>query len=309
MRKRILIGLIFLLGIGLISLIGLIGFKRLFQSPAGRTNFLILGLSGDQRAGADLTDTIIFLSVENRTGKTVLVSLPRDIWIPQWRTKLNSIYHYQGLADTEKAVEEILGIPVSYALVIDFAVFRNLIDVLGGVEVEVERAFDDYRYPILGKENDSCNGDPAYRCRYEHLRFEIGKQWMDGQRALKYVRSRNAEGEEGSDFARSRRQQQLMKAIKDKFNRPSFWLTPGKPLQLFRAIRANVWVDITKDSYYKLIKIVWRMRQAVIVPASLDDYLFSPPFSPTYDRQWVLLPKNGNWGKIHEEIKDLLESN
>jgi len=91
-----------------------------------------------------------------------------------------------------------------------------MVDLLDGVEVDVENTFDDYRYPINGKENDLCDGDPEYDCRYEDIHFDQGLQLMSGETSLKYVRSRNAEGDEGTDFARSQRQQRLLLSFKEK---------------------------------------------------------------------------------------------
>ena len=81
-----------------------------------------------------------------------------------------------------------MGQPVHYALLIDFSSFKKAIDVLGGVDVNVERSFDDFHFPIEGKENDSCNGDPTFSCRYEHVSFKKGWQKMDGDTALKFAK-------------------------------------------------------------------------------------------------------------------------
>lgn len=70
------------------------------------------------------------------------------------------------------------------------------------MEINVERSFDDFTFPIEGKENAPVEAD-----RYEHLPFDAGKTFMDGNTALKYAHSRHAAGPEGSDFARSLRQQ------------------------------------------------------------------------------------------------------
>ncbi len=101
---------IFWVGLGLtilgVIILGVLSFLR--PSP-GRTNFLVLGVAGENHSGGDLTDSLIFVSVENQTGKTLVLSLPRDIWIAPLRTKLNSVYHYEGMEETKKAVGEILG--------------------------------------------------------------------------------------------------------------------------------------------------------------------------------------------------------
>lgn len=280
----------------------------LLRLPAGKTNIAVLGIAGEGYLGKDLTDTIIYVSIDNNSGKTLILSIPRDIWIPSLQTKLNSIYHYRGLTEIKKTINDILGQPVEYGIIVDFQLFNRMIDSLSGVEVEVERAFDDYKYPIAGKENDPCNGDPEYLCRYEHIHFEAGKQKMDGETALRYVRSRNAEGEEGTDFARSARQQRLIAGIKNKIISPEIILNPSKALRLLGVILKNVQSDIPEKEFTNLVKIALRFRPKNIKMAVLNgNYLISPP-SNKYDNQWVLVPKTGNWKEIQQYVESLIEA-
>lgn len=297
------------LGISLLILGSLItAFYYSLQPQAGRTNILVLGVAGEDYKGSDLTDSIIFFSVENETGESLLLSLPRDIWIASLRTKLNSVYHYQGIEETKKALSDILGQEIDYSLIIDFDVFVQVVDLLGGVEVEVERAFDDYRYPIAGKENDLCDGDPEFNCRYEHLHFDQGEQLMDGQTALKYVRSRNAEGEEGTDFARSQRQQKVLLAIKKKMLTPQFILNFPKMAKLVALLNENIKTDVFRDDYGGLFKIALKIRKNKMETAVLNDgYLINPPTSEEkYDNQWVLVPQSGSWEEVHTYVEGLL---
>jgi len=297
--------LVLLLGITIATGISFYFWQKIPTHPA---NFLILGIAGENHEGKDLTDTIMFASLDPYQKHLVLVSLPRDIWLEKWRAKINSIYHYKGLEETKKTVEEILGQKIAYGIIIDFEIFQKTIDALGGITVDVERSFDDYKYPIPGKENDLCEGDPLYRCRYEHLHFEAGKQLMDGQTALKFVRSRNAKGEEGTDFARAARQQKVILAIKDKILSKEFLLSPKKAIQLFKFITSNVQTDIPKEKYWQLLKTGLKIRNIKTTTIN-SNYLITPPISKKYDNQWVLVPKSGNWQEIQEYIKKFLMTN
>ena len=302
-RKTIFwIGVSFLF-LGLITL----GLSFWLQPKPGRTNFLVLGISGGNHSGSDLTDSLIFLSTENQTGQTLLLSLPRDIWIAPLRTKLNSVYHYQGLEATKKSVSEILGQKIDHSLVIDFNLFTKIVDDLGGVKVNVERTFDDFKYPLPGKENDLCNGDKEYKCRYEQVHFEAGQKIMDGATALKYVRSRNAEGDEGTDFARSQRQQRLVVAIKEKIFTPSMILNPKRMIGLWRLVMANIKTDIPQNKYDDLLKIALRMKKSNLKMASLNgNFLVNPPTNKQkYDNQWVLVPKAGDWSEVQKYLQSL----
>jgi len=182
--------------------------EAMVKSDNGRVNILLLGVGGGTHEGPDLTDTIIVVSF-HLTQKTLsLISIPRDIWSDSLRDKVNSAYHYGeekkedgGLTLSSIIIEDVIGIPIHYAMVIDFSQFESLIDYIGGIDVEVPAAFIDTEYPIAGKEEDPCDGDPMFLCRYQTVTFEKGMQHMNGKRALMYVRSRHADGEEGTDFA------------------------------------------------------------------------------------------------------------
>lgn len=298
----------FLLFVSFIFFLAL-GTAVLFLRPEpGRKNFLVLGVAGENYTGGDLTDTIIFTSTEPLSGRILILSLPRDIWITPWRAKLNAIYHYRGMTETMSTVEGILGQPINRYLLIDFSVFTQLVDALGGVEVEVENSFDDYRYPIPGKEDDSCGGDPDYNCRYEHVQFEKGRQFMDGQLALKYVRSRFAEGEEGTDFARNQRQQRLLLAIKEKALSPEVILNPLRIKRLFEVISANVKTNIDWQDYWDLLEILVRFDLVGLKMEVLNSgYLVNPPpLESKYDGQWVLVPASGDWQQVHDYVDQLL---
>ena len=106
-------------------------------SQEGRTNILILGKGGEGHEAPDLTDTIIFASINHKKPSIDLISLPRDIWITDLRTKLNSVYYWGnkkqsdgGIVLAKASVEEIVGQPVHYALLVDFSGFKKIIDVL-----------------------------------------------------------------------------------------------------------------------------------------------------------------------------------
>lgn len=288
-----------------------------------RTNVLILGIAGGDHDGEDLTDSMIFLSTDYLTKEVVEVSIPRDIWSDTLKDKINTAYHYGedkkkggGLILAKSIIEEVIGQPVHYAWMVDFSGFKKLINLVGGVDIYIEKPFADNLYPIEGRENDFCSGDPTFACRYEKLQFEKGVQHMDGERALKYVRSRHATGEEGTDFARSRRQHQMIAALKNKLLQPDFfWKNIKQIRQLFSAFNDATDTDMNLSEQILFFKSFINLPDQKIRKIVLDDgndekgtkgFLVNPPLWK-YSGMWVLIPRSETFDEIHKFISCNLE--
>ncbi len=277
-----------------------------------RTNILILGIGGGSHTGPDLTDTMMVMSL-NRTKSTMaFISIPRDIWSDTLKDKVNSAYHYGqekkkggGLVLAKAISEDVVGIPIQYSAVVDFSGFTKIIDLVGGVTVNVPKAFLDPDFPIDGKEDDPCGGDPLFRCRYEAVHFDAGPQLMNGEQALKYVRSRHAEGDEGSDFARSRRQQEVLVDLKAKLTSVWTWFPPSRAFALLRAIDDATDSDMNIGEFLTISKSIAQTSQNQIKKIAIDDLLISPPES-WYGNRYVLLPKD-SFDTIHAYIIQQLQ--
>ena len=276
------------------------------KNKEGRTNFLILGIRGFETNDADLTDTIVFVSLDQKSKKATLLSVPRDLWVPEIQAKINTAYHYGGFDLAKKTASGVLGQEIDYLVVVNFESLGEIVDVLGGVSVNVQRSFTDSRYPIAGKENDLCDGDKEFKCRYEHLHFDAGSQKMDGKTALKYIRSRNAEGEEGTDFARTARQQQLVLALKQKILTRNVYFNPSKVSRLFKVFQEYLVVDINRFEYGNLALLLARIDWNQMKVAALNGNLLTNPKNH-YSKQWVLVPESGNWQGVHEFVSSLLK--
>ncbi len=307
------------------------------KSTDGRTNMVLLGI--DKRAYAPysykdsqgnvtkngfLTDTIIVLSVGKDSKDAVMISIPRDMWvdIPKWDSflggagKINSVYSIGdtqsypdgGLALIKKVVSEKLDIPIHYALRIDFEGFKKTINTLDGVEVVVDRAFDDYRYPVEGRENAGCSGG-SFSCRFEHVHFEAGSQEMNGEKALQFVRSRTGTNGEGNDFARASRQQKILVAARKKALSLGNFLNPSKVNSLFKDFGESVETDFSLNLYpaaYQLLKEVDASSTKKLVLDSSAEGLLYTPNPAQYGGAYVLLPKGNSWDKVHNKVRALL---
>lgn len=286
------------------------------KSQDGRVNILILGKGGVGHAGADLTDTMMLASVSLAKHSVNLISIPRDIWIPEIRAKVNSAYYWGkekpefggGLSFAKKNVEAIVGIPVDYALVLDFSSFKGIIDALGGVEIDVANSFTDNLYPIEGREEDTCGGDKEFECRYETIHFEKGVSYMDGTTALKYVRSRNGDNDENTDIAREARQQKVISAIKSKILSKGTLLNPFKLYKVWKVVRSSIETDMDFFSMIVLGREMLNVDGNIQSSAIPEGLLINPPESQKYDYQYVFTPKvAGNWGEFQNWIKDLIK--
>jgi LCP family protein required for cell wall assembly len=282
---------------------------------ADRTSILILGKGGQNHDAPDLTDTIIFASVSHETPSVTMISLPRDIWIPELRAKLNSTYYWGnekeesgGLKLTKSSVEKIIGQPVQYGIVVDFEGFKGIIDVMGGIEVNVETVFVDEKYPIPGREDDECGGDLEYKCRYETIKFERGKQLVDGEMALKFARSRNAEGDEGTDFARAIRQQKVLSAVKDKAMSREIIFSPKKLLEIKKVLQGLVESDIDADAAAVLARLIFNAKDNINPHVLPENFLINPPKSLRYDNLYVFIPKDDTWREVHKWVECVLEN-
>lgn len=280
------------------------------KATGDRTNVLLLGVGGGDHEGSDLTDTIMVLSFQTGKHTLSMISVPRDVWSDTLKDKVNSGYHYGeekkkggGMVLSKAIIEDVVGLPIHYAMVIDFSGFQKIIDLVGGIDVNVSTAFTDSEFPIPGKEKDLCDGDPQYRCRYETVTFTQGWQHMDGARALTYVRSRHAEGADGTDFARGNRQQEVLVALKNELVSTGFFLAPSRVLSLKKAFDDATQSDMRIGELATVGKLFLRTKEERVQRVSIESFLVDPPLW-MYGR-YVLIPKE-DFSAIHSYIRSQL---
>lgn len=345
-RKAIVIGLMlfFLVFFGRLTVEAIklspVIFQYFFQKEISlkktddRVNLLFLGIGGGRHDGPLLTDTIIYASIDPALKKVTLISIPRDLWIPDIKAKINTAYAFgeekrrdSGLILTKVAIEKILNQPVDYVLRIDFNGFIKAIDMVGGIDVNVEKSFEDPEYPLAGKENDTCGFEgeefekratasaifEAFPCRFEDISFQKGVEHMNGERSLKFVRSRHAKGQEGTDFARASRQEKVIEAFKQKVFSLNTFLSPGKLMGLYNVFQDSIHTNIAQGEYDDFVKLAREMQNAQVNnvvfsysdPYSKQQEIFiNPPESQMYNNQWVLIPRmgNGNFSEIQKYV-------
>ncbi len=269
-----------------------------YMGTSDRVNILMLGYGGSGHDGAYLTDSMVVMSLMPQSHHTTLISVPRDLWIQyppnsgNYR-KVNAIYPIAsnfnadpiagGNAIAQK-VSLVTGLDIKYWITINFAGFRDFINAIGGVDVAVPDAFTA-NYP--------ANDDPTINASWKKVHFAKGLQHMNGETAIEYARARYVidNPAEGTDFARSARQQLIMKAalskIKDWHTWPSFF---GALDALKHTIYSNL-------SLADLAQFALKMdlNNAHRVGLSYSNVLVGGTSS---DGESILLPKDGDWNAI-----------
>lgn len=284
--------------------------SQLHKEGDCRINVLILGIGGPGHDGANLTDTILLASIDPINYKVDLLSLPRDMWvqIPGYGyRRINEAYFYgreyskakgaadrkrDGLKMVDQTIAPILGIPVHYHAVVDFTAFKQTVDAVGGVTVNVpERLYD----PSVAWENN-----------YNPVIAEKGQQKFNGALALLYAKSRKAD----NDFARSERQRLILVALKDKVLSLGTFANPVKVSSLLSSLGNNVFTDFSLHDSSKIYEIISKVESSNI--KSLD--LLTPPHdlltTANLDGLSVVQPKAGlfSYGAIqayiHKTLRD-----
>ncbi len=255
--------------------------------PPSNINILLLGT--DQRTGQSnwRTDTIILLTI-NQQEKTVgMLTLPRDLYvnIPGiGKQRINTAdfygyyYNYPGEGPNliKQTVEQNLGIRVHYFVRGGFDAFRKAVDILGGIQVDVNCAlyeqdfYDDYGHATLN--------------------FQPGLQTMDGVTALRYARSRYTT----NDYDRGRRQRQVLLAMWDKAT--SLNLLPKWP-ELYKEFQDSIQTDLSPTEMAALAYIGTQLKMDKIKSRAIDNRSTIPYVTP--EGAQVLLP---NAEKIHSVL-------
>ncbi|MFH1712293.1 MAG: LCP family protein [Patescibacteria group bacterium] len=280
--------------------------KALVGEEDDRINFLLLGVGGAGHDGPELSDTIIFASFQPSTNEIGMLSIPRDLIVPIPGYGYRKINHINAYGEMEnpgdgpqwasEQIGELLDQEIHYTVKVDFDGFEELIDAVGDIDVYVERTFSDYSYPAA---NDL----------YQVVSFSEGWTEMDGDTALKYSRSRHGTNGEGSDFARAKRQQKVLMAVKDKVLSPSVIFNPGKLNKIISTFQENVHTNLTFWEIMKLSRYAPDIQTENISHYVLDSSASSPLYSSNINGAYVLLPKKDDWSEVRNIAENIFDQN
>ncbi|MCL5410942.1 MAG: LCP family protein [Patescibacteria group bacterium] len=285
----------------------------------GRVNILLMGRGGDNHPGGLLTDSMMVASINIKEKKMAIISVPRDLLVPikdHGQDKLNSAFAYgykdyldksckkkkqadcnddalaSGSQLAKDTISNVLGIPIQYYVMMDFEGFKQIVDKIGGIDVYVDRAIYDPLYP-----DKTMQG-------YETFTIKAGEQHMNGETALKYSRSR----ETTSDFDRSRRQQQVIAAVKAQTLQAGVLANPKKVLDLITIIGDHLRTNFQPSEIKLLADLVKNLDQGNIISKVLSSgaggYLMDDSSTGTY----YLRPKTGNFSEIQNMVKNIFSN-
>lgn len=254
-----------------------------------RVTILLLGI--DQRCDDDSpphTDSIMVLTIDPVGHSASLLSLPRDLWvdIPQIGVdRVNQAYYYGEIYELPgggpelavSTVEQLLGVPIHYYATVNFDAFVEVVNLIGGIEIDVPEAINDPDYP------DRCYG-------FEPFMLDAGIQRLDGTAALKYARTRATFG---GDVDRAGRQQAVILAVRDRVTQLNMipQLLAQAP-QLWQTLQENVHTNMSLEEAMQLALLVQEIDEEQINTAVIDfNYVYN---ETTPDGRQVLVPIRDN---------------
>jgi len=263
-----------------------------------RFDVLVMGIRGENDPDASdggplLTDSMIIISYDKTTKKASMISVPRDLYVKidkNKKDKLNTAYEYgyyrknNGINFTKELISKITGVYIDKAVILDFSSFEKIIDQVGGIDIVLAKPFE---------ENQQWG--------YE-FSLPAGPNHLDGKNALYYARSRYS----SSDFDRSRRQQEVMFALKDKLTNLNFWSDPIKTLSILNSVRSNIKTDINIWNTAELLDLAKEVNSSDKIKKfvmTTDNFLYESRVSGSY----VLLPKGDNFTQIKQLFQDNLK--
>ena len=225
------------------NVLGLLNINSLKTDGNGRVNVLVVGYSADDpgHAGADLTDSILVVSMNPANHTGYMLSIPRDLYVDipgNGHAKINEAYQDGGMGLLEQVIENDFQIQTDYYMIVDYSAVRDIVNSLGGITVTINSP--DGR--LYDPNKDWSTGGPL-------VDLTNGTHTLSGEQALDLTRARGdasqygyAVGFESSDFQRTADQRLVFTAIKSRLNW-KLMLDPRKNGQILNAIATNVKTD------------------------------------------------------------------
>ena len=222
------------------------------------TNILILGTPGQNHPGSQLTDSILIAHIEPDDKKLVLFSLPRDLLVRTpggYLAKINSLYSLFGLKALKEKITQVTDLECQHHIIINFKAAEEIIDSIDGLNINIPKNIYDPYFP-----------GPNHS--YQVFSLEAGWRYMNGTEALKYIRTRYTSPQ--GDFDRMSRQQQVLRAIKQKvFALNPLWDLPTY-LKIYNSMKSRIKTNLTVAELKSLWKVAQEINVDQIFTATVD---------------------------------------
>ncbi len=271
----------------------------------GRVNILFLGKGGEGHPGGGLTDTILLVSIQPQTKRMAMISIPRDLYIKVseagYYIRINAVEQFgenyygskeEGISLLRKTISEITGVPIHYYAQLDFSGFIEIIDKLGGIEIDIEEDIND---PLF----------PGPRYTYEPFSLKAGKYNLDGETALKFVRTRHSLR---GDFDRIQRQQKVLIAIKNKVFEGNIVQNIFSFNNILKGLKGHLDTDIQLGEAKRFLDIAGDIDNYKIINKVLDNNPKDGVLkSGGIKGISVLLPRRDDFKEIQEFCRNIFE--
>ncbi len=304
------------------SFFDLLQMKKLKQDSAGRSNFLILGTSEDDanHGGADLTDSILVLSVDQTNKDMFMFSVPRDLYVDYGQAcnsgysgKINEYFicsnagtaksdEQDRLKKTQDFIGEIFGLDIQYGVHVNHTVIKEAVDAVGGIDVDVQGS--NGASGVLDRNFDwRCN----YKCYY--VKYDNGVHHLDGLHALFLAQARGdvapTYGLGNSNFDREKNQQKIILALKKKAMSAGTLTNIGAVTKLIDALGNNLRTNVDTSEIRTLMQLGNDIKSENIYSLSLvDEGLVD---TGNYGGASIVKPSAGVY--VYDDIQEYLKKN
>jgi polyisoprenyl-teichoic acid--peptidoglycan teichoic acid transferase len=289
------------------------------KSQNGRVNILIAGNSADDvgHGGADLTDSIMVLSVDTNNNTALMLSIPRDLWVNipgLGYSKINAAITAGGMNKLQTVVQNVTGVTIDYQVLVNYGAFKDLVNAVGGISIDIQSTDPRGIYdPSLDYQSKTC-------CAL--AKYPNGWVTLNGQQALDLARARGDPSPYGipygfadGDFDRTEHQRQMAIAIKDKASQASVIANPFKVADLFDAVGNNVATNLKIDEIETLYTYMKKINDNDIASYNVNTLkggnttMLANYTSP--DGESALIPAAGldDFSDIDAQIQKIMSDN
>jgi LCP family protein required for cell wall assembly len=292
---------------------------KLKGEDQGRVNILVSGTSEDDpgHEGAELTDSIMIISINTVDNSALMLSIPRDLWVNYGTSsklgsagKINEAYFRgkegetndklatdKGMKNLAEVVSKVTGLEIPYYLKIDYQAFRESVDAVGGVDIDIDSG-DPY-----------CVGGGGVYDVYTGIKLSKGVQHLSGEQALNLSRSRNAGGGcgmAGSDFSRADYQRQILVEIRKKALSAGTLSNPKKIADLLDSAGDNINHNFQANEIVRLYEVGKSVNDSSIASEGLSTSNVLIDYSaPNGSKALSVQGGAANYSKISQFVRRL----